>query len=341
MIAEAMVCLKVRAFIYVFFVLIIFLSCVNLSQADYRATTPVGSIHISAHSRRLKASIKKASRPVSPLPEVETLTPVPVIRPISSQRFAVVIGISNYKDSRIPSLRYASDDARAFYNWLISSSGGRLPPARVKILLDREATGRKIRDALYVWLRQALEEDVVIIYFAGHGSPESPDASSNLFLLPYDTEYSDIATTGFPVWDVKTAIERFIKAKKVIVIADACHAGGIGQSFDIARRENRGIKINPISSGLEDLSKIGDGVCVISATGEKELSEEGRKWNGHGVFTYFLLKGLKGNADYNRDKKVTLGELIPYLSEHVRRSTKSAQSPEVAGKFDPALTIGR
>jgi hypothetical protein len=54
-----------------------------------------------------------------------------------------------------------------------------------------------------------------------------------------------------------------------------------------------------------------------------------------------LLKGLTGEADYTKDNQVTLGELIPYLSEQVRRATSNAQSPTVAGKFDPALTITR
>jgi uncharacterized caspase-like protein len=181
-----------------------------------------------------------------------------------------------------------------------------------------------------------------MIYFAGHGSPESPDAPNNLFLLPFDANYDDIATTGFPMWDIETALKRFIKAKKVVVIADACHSGGVGQSYDIARRGSRGIEINPISSGLQNLSKVGDGVAVISASDDKQFSQESREWGGgHGVFTYFLLKGLQGEADYNKDGRVTLGELIPYLSEQVRRETKNAQSPTVSGKFDPALSIGR
>jgi hypothetical protein len=53
------------------------------------------------------------------------------------------------------------------------------------------------------------------------------------------------------------------------------------------------------------------------------------------------FKGLKGEADYNKDGSVTLGEIIPYLSEQVRRETRNAQSPTVAGKFDPALSIGK
>jgi len=259
-----------------------------------------------------------------------------------SQYWAVIIGISDYYDTRIPSLRYAAADARSFYTWLTSPEGGRYPPSRIKLLVNEQATGSSIKEALFVWLKQALQEDIVIIYFAGHGSPESPDFPDNLFILPCDAQYENIATTGFPMWDIETALNRFIKAKKAIVIADACHAGGVGQSFDIARRANRGLKVNTISTGLQMLSKVGDGICIISASDDNQFSQEGKQWGGgHGVFTYFLLKGLTGEADYNNDSRVSLGELIPYLSEQVRRETRNAQCPTVAGKFDPVLSIGR
>ena len=210
------------------------------------------------------------------------------------------------------------------------------------MLLNQQATSSAIRNSLFEWLGQALAEDLVVVFFAGHGSPESPDRTENLFLLPYDVQNNSIPTTAFPMWDIETALKRFVRAKKVVVIADACHSGGVGEAFDIARRDNRGIKVNPVSAGLQALSKVGNGVCVISASGDKELSQEGAQWGGgHGVFTHFLLAGLKGDADYSKDGRVTLGELVPYLSEQVRTATRSAQCPTVAGKFDPALSIGR
>jgi uncharacterized caspase-like protein len=259
-----------------------------------------------------------------------------------AQHWAVVIGVSEYADSKIPSLRFAAADAKAVYDWLVDPSGGRYAPARVRLLLNREATATNIRDALFNWLRQAIAEDAVLIYFAGHGSPDSPDSAQNLFLLPHDTRYDNVAATGFPMWDIETALKRFIPARRVVVIADACHSGGVGVSYDIARRAASGAPANPISSGLQSLSKVGDGIAVISASDERQLSAEGVQFGGgHGVFTYFLIKGLKGAADYNRDGKVSLGELIPYLSENVRRETQSAQSPTVAGKFDPAIAIAR
>lgn len=199
-----------------------------------------------------------------------------------------------------------------------------------------------MKTALFAWLGQALEEDMVVIYFAGHGSPDSPGMTGNLYLLPYDVMYEKISATAFPMWDIGTALKRFIKAKRVVILVDACHASGVGQSFDIARRANRDIEINPVTSGLIDLSKSASGIAIFSASAEDQYSQESKEWGGgHGVFTYFLLNGLKGQADFNKDRSVNLGELNLYLSQQVRRATKNAQCPIVAGQFDPALTIGR
>lgn len=254
------------------------------------------------------------------------------------EKWAVVIGVSEYRDSRIPSLRYASTDAKSLYNWLVSQNGGRYAPSRVKLLTNESATSRNIKHALFSWLKQAIAEDMVIIYFAGHGSPPSPDEPENLFLLSYDTDFDTISSTGFPMWDVETALKRFVKAERVVVIADACHAGGVGSAFMQGRRA---ITIKPTTATvLQGLTNVGKGVAVITASDDKQLSQEGKQWGGgHGVFTYHLLKGLKGEADYNDDNLVTLGELIPYLSQSVRRATQNAQSPTVAGRFDPAITL--
>jgi hypothetical protein len=126
-------------------------------------------------------------------PKVTISSPIPLVQ---SQRWAVVIGISDYQDTRIPSLRYAATDAKAFYDYLISPNGGKYAPAKVKLLLNQNATGWAFKNALFVWLQNAIEEDMVTIYFASHGSPESPDSLNNLFLLPYDSQYDNIAATG-------------------------------------------------------------------------------------------------------------------------------------------------
>ncbi len=277
---------------------------------------------------------------ISP-PRMGSMQPPEAYKP-AGVHWAVIVGISRYKDSRIPSLRYAVADATAFYKWIVSPTGAKYAPAHVKLLLEQEATAANLKEALFDWLRQALAEDTVIIYFACHGSPDSPDSGENLYLLPYDAHYDKISTTGFPMWDIETALKRFIKAKRVVVIADACHSGGVGQQFDIARRAARGLKVNSISAGFQSLSQIAEGICVLSASDKNQFSQEGRQWGGgHGVFTHFLIRGLDGEADYNEDQAVTMGELIPFVSQQVRRETRNAQSPTIAGRFDPTLRIAR
>ncbi|MCU0562395.1 MAG: caspase family protein [Desulfobacterales bacterium] len=324
------------------------------SQVDPRPTAPAPP-STPAPAPAPPAARAEAPKPVPATPPPAAKSPPPMQPPAPAlppapvpaetdpgQRWAVVIGVSDYEDSRIPSLRYAARDAQVFHDWLVSPTGGRYAPSKVKLLLNRNATNERIKDALFNWLKQAIEEDVVVIYFAGHGSPESPEAVQNLFLLPTNARYDNIAVTGFPMWDVETALKRFIKARRVVIIADACHAAGVGQSFDVAVRADRGLQVNQISAGLQGLSDVGEGVCVISASRDREFSQESREWGGgHGVFTHYLLEGLKGAADFDRSGSVSVGEVTVYVSQQVRRATRNAQNPVVAGRFDPSLVIGK
>lgn len=279
-------------------------------------------------------------RPAAPLGEGEAPPAAELQGGLPSsvkQRWAVVVGISDYLDSRVPDLRYAADDALAFHDWLVDPRGGAYSPHCVQLLLNEDATLERIREALFLWLKEPIEEDLVTIYFAGHGSPDGSDRPENLYFLPHDVDYDRIGVTGFPMWDVQTALERYVRARRVIVIADACHSAGIGADFGSSTRD---IVVKPrINSTVHDLAEVGSGVVVLTAADEDQRSREGRDWgDGHGVFTWFLLRGLRGAADYTGDGRVTLGELIPYVSESVRREVRD-QTPRVSGQFDPAITI--
>jgi len=307
-------------------------------------------------ARPTPADVKVATSAPRPTPSAPVTSQYSPRIPerIVGQRFAIVIGVSQYADSRIPPLRYAARDAKAFYDWLVSPSGGRYSPNHVRLLLDKEATAASIRKALFVWAKQAIREDMMTIYIACHGSPESPDSPENLFLIPYDTDFANIASTAFPMWDIETALrKRFINAGTVAIIADACHSGGVGAEFLTARRGIGGVTPGLVSSGLADLSEVSSRestqdarkerwVFVLTASGTNELSQESPQWGGgHGVFTYFLLEGLRGAADYNKDGRVTWGELVPFVSEKVRRATRSKQRPVVSGKYDPSVGLAR
>lgn len=252
-------------------------------------------------------------------------------------RYAVIIGISKFKDTRIPALKYADRDAQSFYDFLVSPTGGSFDPGNILLLKNEAATLKDVKDGLTNFLKKAVDEDFVIIYFASHGEPE-PDRPKNLYLLTYDSELDKLASTAYHMENVNLDMKRYISAKRLIFLADACHAGAIaGEGFGA-----RGFS-NPISNALLALSTTKEGWAIITASRGGEVSLESDKWgNGHGAFTYFLLEGLNGKADVagNYNGIVTLAEAFDYLENRVKRATQNAQHPVIAGNFDNNLPLG-
>ena len=252
-------------------------------------------------------------------------------------KWAVVIGISSYRDPDIPDLQYANADARAFYDFLLSErSGGGFTREKTQLLLDSAATHARIRWALRRFLEKATEDDVVVIYFAGHGLP-NPDRLDELYLAPFNVEANDIASTGIPMTDVGDATRR-IYAHDILVIVDACHSAG---AANVSGR--RGVALpNAINREfLERLETSAGGLVVFTASQALELSKEGREWGGgHGVFTHFILEALNGAADEDANGIVTLGEMHEWVRASVRRATGGTQTPTISStSFDPTWPL--
>jgi len=255
-------------------------------------------------------------------------------------RWAVVVGISDYKfDTRwnfrkgIPDLNYAHKDAQAFANFLKSPEGGAFPPEKVLVLTNRKATIKEMRKAIGDFLAQSLEDDLVIVFFAGHGAPD-PRNPKNLYLLCYDTEPGNYYGTAFPMWEIDIALSRTIQSKRVIVIADACHSAGVGGTRSTGMSEKFNEYMAQLASSKEGLTK-------ITASRADELSMEKRfPEGGHGLFTYYLLKGLKGAADENKDGFVTMKESYAYLYDRVRSGSRHSQNPWASSYVSSDIPIG-
>ncbi|MGQ0814596.1 MAG: caspase family protein [Gemmatimonadota bacterium] len=256
--------------------------------------------------------------------ETATATAAPRI----AERWAVVVGIGDYRAEDIPDLQFASKDAQAVYDFLKSPNAG-FQDDHIIFLKDANATNQAIREALFVFLQKAGYNDLVFIYFAGHGAPD-PTRPDNLYLLPHDADTKALAATGFPMWDVKTALRRQIKAERVIVVADACHSGGTKDG-----------ETNPINGSFGDLFTPSRRV-ILTAADNNELSYEDAKWGGgHGVFTYNLIEGLKGAADTNQNGIVTFQEAADYVAAKVKTDTNGRQNPQRGGLGDvPLAEVG-
>ena len=252
------------------------------------------------------------------------------------QAWAVIVGVSEYQNPGIPSLKFADKDAEAFANFLRRPEGGSYDSDHMLILLNKDATLAKVKDALINFLTQAIDMDLVIIYFAGHGAPE-PARPANTYLLTYDSDPNALGTSAFPMWDIQTVLARYITAKRVIVFSDACHSGAISVNF--ATRGLGSAEENLVNQYLADLSKTKPGIVVFTASAAGEVSQEFPDM-GHGAFTYYMLEGLEGKADYNNDYTITINELMQYVEEQVKRKTHGAQNPTRSQTdYDKEMTI--
>ncbi len=252
------------------------------------------------------------------------------------QAWAVVVGVSQYANPGIPALKFADRDAEAFANFLRRPEGGGYDSDHLRLLLNKDATLPNLRDALINFLNQAIDIDLVMIYFAGHGAPE-PARPTLLYLLTYDSDPNMLGTTAFPMWQIQDVLARYISAKRIVVFSDACHSGGI--SVNYATRGLGMTEQNLINQYLTDLSKTKEGTVVFTASAAGEVSQEFPEL-GHGAFTYYLLEGMQGKADYNNDYTVTINELMQYVEEQVKRKTRGAQNPTRSQtEYDKEMTI--
>jgi uncharacterized caspase-like protein len=245
-------------------------------------------------------------------------------RPVAgADKFAVVVGIARYSDTAggVTSLQFADRDAQDFRDFLLSPDGGSFPKDNIRLLLNEDATSQNVRSAFFTFLTKAQPQDEVVLYIAGHGAPD-PNDPRNLYLLTYDTKLEDMGGTAFPMWQLQDVFTRVLKAKRVVTFADTCHSYGFSGERGRPKKSN-----NLVNQYLSHFANDSDR-AVITASEISQLSYESDKWGGgHGVFTFFLLKGLHGEADFNKDGTVTAGELFSYIHDSVDKATEGNQSP--------------
>ena len=251
------------------------------------------------------------------------------VLPSGSNRRGLVIGIEAYRDSRLD-LRCARSDAKAIYKLMIDPECGMFPKQNVVLLLDTEATSQNVWRSLAGLRRSAGENDVVWVYYAGHAASED----SNVYWVTYDTDVDDLYATGLGNDQVSKVLTD-IRARQLIVLLDCCHAAATS------------IQKNPTRSAPtgEDILAAykGKGRITLSSSDGKQKSVELGDV-GHGAFTYFLEKGLRGEADQDGDGVVSANELWEYLRGKVAEASQKVgnrQTPMLMGEMthDLGLTL--
>ena len=248
--------------------------------------------------------------------------------------WAVVIGVNSYPHIR--PLKYAVNDAVAFSNHLVEYN--QVPKENVVLLLDEEANLTRLRSALGIHMKnKASKEDMVIIYFAGHGATErdstSPDGDGlEKYLLPYDVDPKELYATAMPMEEISRLFSR-IRSDRLVFIVDTCYSGASG---------GRTVSVADIRAGISDgfLDRItgGKGKIILTASAANEVSAESDEMQ-HGIFTHFLIKGLQGEADSDGDGLITVDEVYTYVSKQVPQATNQEQHPVKKGIVEGPLVL--
>ncbi|GAB4033423.1 caspase family protein [Spirosoma jeollabukense] len=233
--------------------------------------------------------------------------------------YAVVVGISDYKALSYATgdLHFADRDARQVVQFLRSKSGGNVAASHIRLLTNQQATWTNIRLALTLF-RDADAGDRIILYFSGHGLPDS--------FVPYDV-VPGCTNKLLTHRDIKSAFHAS-KATTKLCIADACLSGSMTQQ---TKQRNVAQVITKETGSTSN-------VAMLLASRSTQYAIETSQLAG-GAFTHYLLKGLYGKADLDHDKIVTIRELHRYVSPYVRQTTRGRQAPVFYGRFPDSLAL--
>jgi len=250
--------------------------------------------------------------------------------PEGTTRHGLIVGIDHYADPRL-NLRFAVADARILYDLMVDPECGCFPPDNVQLLLNHEATTEGLFRALARLRKQAGENDVVWIYYAGHAAIEDNDRA---YWVTHDADVDDLFATALSNDRINTALSK-IRAKRIFRILDCCYA----EAMALAKNQVRHVVTARKLFGDYQ----GHGFITLAASNGTQRSVELAEL-GHGAFTYFLARGLRGEADADNDGVVTADELWSYLRGKVTEASGRAgnsQTPMLIGSMthDVALTL--
>ena len=252
------------------------------------------------------------------------------------QKYALVVGIGQFKDPAIPRLQYAAKDATDFAALLTDPKYGNFDSANVTLLTDQSATRAAILNAMQQLFLQARDEDLVVTYISSHGSPAQQELGLGGIghIVTYDTSAKNIWVDAIEYQDLakKTAL---IKARRKVTLLDTCFSG------EASRRGEKALAIEGI--GVDErtakLFLSGEGTFVITSSRPNERSWESERIQ-NSYFTYYLIEAFR-----RAKEPPTVKEVFDYIStkvpDAVAREKQAPQHPQIQPSTGPGdLRIG-
>lgn len=243
-----------------------------------------------------------------------------------SQQKALVVGVSNYPPP-IPSLKGVANDAKAMAD-LLGSPQGQFRGSGVITLLDAQATAAAIREQLDAALGNAVRDDTVFVYMAGHGHVEN----GAYYFVASDTVLGHMAQTGVPLAELRDKFDGS-PSRRVFVWLDFCHSGGVVErTVEAPLTDDRDTILRTLR-----VAKGAGKLIVAACTSEQTAKEKTYNAGRHGTFTLALLDGLQGKAA-NLDGEVTASSLYEYVVKRVEGEWHD-QCPVMVGHMQGSIVL--
>lgn len=254
----------------------------------------------------------------------------PVGESIYQDAVAIVIGAEKYADNTIPRAPYAARDAEVMSEYFKTSLG----IEKVHLMTDEKVTAMELntmfdaqRGKLSRWIKPGQTD--VFIYYSGHGVPQ-PDGN-DVMLVPYDVEKAWINDYSFSLNKMYENLAS-LNAKSVTVILDACFSGGsrpseLYKSESVANQKL--VKLKDLNTAKKPWLDNPDFRVFTSSRGDQ--TSLGNDLSRSGLFTYYIACGLQGDADKNADKKITMDELVEFVTVGVNNESAGTQTPQFFG----------
>lgn len=265
-----------------------------------------------------KRFVLKAITDVAHLPEDILQKPYP-------KDWGLIIGIENY--AHLPSVAYARKDALIVRDYFVKILG--VPEDNIIALIDSDATKARMEGYLKDYIPANVEQNSTLyVYFAGHGAPDMEKGDS--YLIPHDGDTRFIARTGYKLKSFYEDLDK-LDIQRVYVFLDSCFSGVASRAAEMLIKG-----IRPALVHVEEVRLDSDEVIALSAANADQVSNAHPETK-NGLFTYYLLRALRGEADTNDDQWISVKEVYRYVKNHVARVSRrmgTEQTPVIMPSLD-------
>lgn len=317
-----------------FTLLLVFAFCFNAFAQDATGRSPKLKLTDKKEVKQTEQTIQTEIVKDKPFVD-ELLTNIPKAASTKNNAVAVIIGNKDYVSA--PNVDFAVNDARAMKEYVINAFGYK-PENIIYVENAKQSDFYSIfgkegfyKGRLYSYVQKGLSE--IFIYYSGHGAPDIDQKSG--YLVPVDCDPNTVVLNGYSLTTLYNNLDKIANEKQlphITVVLESCFSGA-SQAGSLLKN------ISPIYISVEKQGLTYDNSTVFTSSQGDQIST----WypeKKHGMFTYFFLKGLQGEADLDKNSEITAKELYEYTNNDIsgvpywvsRINLGRVQTPMLMGK---------